>query len=150
MCEELRRKGWASLKGPKQKGIGLETGTFWDSLESPTVWTVLVLWGRGCFIVAGLSTESVVLVSIRTGRDSFPVWRNVSLSWLRERIGKSPCSSSDLHHWELGGRWEGWLEGWRHLKPGKRSMKLWKTFNLSLIVCLPQLLSKSYFAERQF
>ena len=42
-AKEIRRKGCVFLKGPKQKGIGSETGTFWGSLEIPTIWTILVL-----------------------------------------------------------------------------------------------------------
>ena len=34
----------------------------------------------GCFIVVGLSTKSVASVLIRTGIDSYPIWRNVSPS----------------------------------------------------------------------
>ena len=35
-------------------------------------------------------------------------------------------------------------------KPGKWNMRLQKPFYLSLMVCLPQLILKFYFAERQF
>lgn len=48
--------------------------------------------------------------------DSFPLWRVVSLSPLRRRTGKSPCSSLEADHWELRGLWKGWPEGRRCLK----------------------------------
>ena len=35
-------------------------------------------------------------------------------------------------------------------KPRKKSLRLSEPFHLSLIVCLPQLTLKSYFAERLF
>ena len=38
----------------------------------------------------GLNTESVALVTVRAGRKSFPIWRNVFPSQPRGRIGKSP------------------------------------------------------------
>ena len=68
---------------------------------------------QGCFIVVGLSTDNVALVSLRTGRNSSAIWRNVSPSRLRGRIGKSLCTSSEG---ELGGCWKGWLEGGKCLK----------------------------------
>ena len=54
--------------GPKQEEIGAETGTSWGSLEIPAI---LVLWGRGCLRVVGLSTKSVASVSVSTGRECF-------------------------------------------------------------------------------
>ena len=99
-----------------EEGVLGPSPVFPSSIRDATIWSVLVLQGRGCFIVVGSSTKSVALVSARTGRDSSPIWKNVSPSQLRRRIGKRPCSSSEPHHWELGGRWKGWLEGWRHLK----------------------------------
>lgn len=54
----LRRKGCVSLREPKQKEIGSETGTSWGSSGIPTIWTVSMLQGRGCFVVVGLSTEN--------------------------------------------------------------------------------------------
>ena len=35
-------------------------------------------------------------------------------------------------------------------KPRKKSLRLSEPFHLSLIVCLPQLILKSYFAQRLF
>ena len=114
-AEEQRRKRCLSLKGPKQNAVGSEADTSWGSLEIPTIWPALVLRGRGCFMVVELSIERMAPASIRTGRDSSPIWRNVSLNWLRGRIRKSPCSSSELCHWELGEHWKGSLEGQRHV-----------------------------------
>ena len=34
-----------------------------------------------CFTVVGLSTKSVASVLIRTGIDSYPIWRNPEVSW---------------------------------------------------------------------
>ena len=113
-AEELRRKGCILWR--KQKEIGSETGTSWDSLEIPTNWTILELQSRGCFTEVGLSTRSVALVSLRIERASSLIWRNVSAGGSRRRIGKSPCSSLKLHHSKLRGHWKGWLEGWRHLE----------------------------------
>ena len=79
-----------SLKEPKQKGRGSEAEISSCSSEISTTWTILVLQGRGCFIVVGLNTESVALVTVRAGRKSFPIWRNVFPSQPRGRIGKSP------------------------------------------------------------
>lgn len=49
-------------------------------------------------IAVGLSTESVAPVSMRTERDSFPIFRGVSLRQLRGRTGKSTSRSSKPHH----------------------------------------------------
>ena len=101
-AEELRRKGYASLKGPKWKEIGSETGTSWGSLEIP-----LVELCSDCFIVVGLSTESMTSGSVRTKADLSPIWRNVSPGWRRGETGKSPCCFSEYCHWELGRCWKG-------------------------------------------
>ena len=79
----IKEKGYVSLKVSKQERIGSETVTSWGSLEIPTIWAVLVLRGRGTFIVVG------ALVSVWIGRDPFPIWENVSPSQLREKIGKN-------------------------------------------------------------
>lgn len=68
--EWLRRKGAVSLKEPTQKGIGSETGIRWGVLGIPTIWTVLILRGRGYCIAVGLNTESVASMSIRTETNS--------------------------------------------------------------------------------
>lgn len=50
----------------------------------------------------GLNTDSVTPVSIRTVKDSFPVWRVVYLSQLRGRIGRSPCRSLEPQFFRNG------------------------------------------------
>lgn len=45
---------------------------------------------QGLFLVVGLSTNSVALLPVRTGRDLSPIWRDVSPNQLRGRTGKSP------------------------------------------------------------
>ena len=47
--EKLGRKGWVSFKRPKQKGTGSKAGISGGFLEIPTIWIVLVLWGRAGF-----------------------------------------------------------------------------------------------------
>lgn len=47
------------LYGPKPKEIHLEIGIFWDSLEIPIVWALLVLQGMNHFTVVRLRTTSV-------------------------------------------------------------------------------------------
>ena len=46
-----------SLKEPKQRGRGSEAEISSCSSEISTTWTILLLQGRGCFIVVGLNTE---------------------------------------------------------------------------------------------
>lgn len=53
------------FKEPQQKGTGSERESCWSLLEISILWTILLLWGRGCFITVWLSPESVALVSIR-------------------------------------------------------------------------------------
>lgn len=67
------------------KEISSETRISCDSRDLP-----VRTQSRGCFIVVGLSTEHVALMSFRTERDSFPTWRKVSSKQLGGRIGKSP------------------------------------------------------------
>lgn len=86
----------------KQKGMSSERGTSWGLLEMPSIWTVLVFWGRGCFIIMVLNTKNVALVSLRIGRDSSLVWRKVSPSQLKEEMGKIPCNS----FWRIGSKLE--------------------------------------------
>lgn len=45
---------------------------------------------QGLFSVVRLSTNSVALLPIRTGRGLSPIWRDVSPNQLRGRTGKSP------------------------------------------------------------
>ena len=40
---------------------------------------------------------------IKAEKDSFPIWRVVSPSCLRGRIGKNPYSSSESPHWGVRG-----------------------------------------------
>lgn len=47
----------------------------------------------------GLSTKGIAPVPIKAEKDSFPIWRVVSPSCLRGRIGNNPYSSSESHHW---------------------------------------------------
>lgn len=67
-----KEKRGASLKGPRPKGTGSETGISGGLLETPHFlnWFRLV-WGY--LIAVGLSTESAALVSRRGERDPFPV-----------------------------------------------------------------------------
>ena len=65
---------------------------------------------RGCLIVMGLKNKNVAPVSVRTRRDSSPMWRNVSPSQLQERNGKNLYSSFRSCYWESRGCWKGWLE----------------------------------------
>ena len=47
----------------------------------------------------GLSTKGIAPVPIKEEKDSFPIWRVVSPSCLRGRIGENPYSSSESPHW---------------------------------------------------
>ena len=109
--EELWRKGCVCFKGPKWKEISSEIRLSCDSRGLP-----VRTQSRGCFIVAGLSTESVTPMSVRTERDSLPTCRNVSSSQFWGGIEKSPCSSLEAQHWELRECWKGQWEGGRHQK----------------------------------
>ena len=91
---------------PKQKKIVLEIGTCWDILENPIIWTSLLLWGKVCLMIAGISTKSGAPVSISTERDWFLIWRVDFPNCLNGRIGESPCSSSESHLCGLGGHWK--------------------------------------------
>ena len=91
--EELWRKGCVCFKGPKWKEISSEIRLSCDSRGLP-----VRTQSRGCFIVAGLSTESVTPMSVRTERDSLPTCRNVSSSQFWGGIEKSPCSSLEAQH----------------------------------------------------
>ena len=64
-----------------------------------------------------MSIEFVALISLWTGRDSSPIWRNVFSSWLRGKIGKisSPYRSQNPLG-ELGVYWKDWLEVTKVLK----------------------------------
>lgn len=95
---ELRKKGEYLLKG-------LNKGNR-DRDRSVTIWAVLLLYG------AGLCTESVAAVAMRTDRHSFPIWRVVSVNQLEERIGTRPCSASEPSPWGLGKPRKDWLEDW--------------------------------------
>lgn len=46
----------------------------------------------------GLSTKGPAPEPIKAEKDSFPIWREVSPSCLRGRIGKNLSSSSESHH----------------------------------------------------
>lgn len=89
--EELRGKGCGgSLEGPKQKKIGLETGrNLLKLIRDPIIWIVSIP-RQGVLYSSGTEHGDIAPVSFRTGKDSFPVWRNVSLSRLREGIWRSP------------------------------------------------------------
>ena len=56
-----------------------------------------------------LSTESAALELIRVGRGAPPVWRRVSPSPLRGRLGRAPAvpQSADIKNWEGAGK-NGW------------------------------------------
>ena len=58
MNKDRGSKERVSFKEPKQKGISSETKPSWGSLDIPASYTVLVLGGRDCFIMVGLSTKS--------------------------------------------------------------------------------------------
>ena len=55
-------------------------------------------------------------MSVRTGRNLYPIWRNISPSRLRWIFGKSSCSFSEPHQQGLGGCWKDLSEGQRCLK----------------------------------
>ena len=77
---EGRRKGCVSRKGAKQIGMGSSTGNSWK--EIPTIWTVLVLWGRGCFRAVGSSIESVA-----------PGLEKKKKVWLQGQLGPEEINS---------------------------------------------------------
>lgn len=83
---ELRRKGCVFLKGLSEtEHLRLIREPHHLNCFSTPKWELLYI------IVVELSTQSRVPASIRTGSDSSPTCRNVSLRQLRGRIGKSPC-----------------------------------------------------------
>lgn len=87
--EELRRKGCASLKGLKQKGIGLET-EFFRFIRDPHYIKCFSTLRQNLCKTEGLSIEGVSAVSIRIVE--------IFSKQLRGRIGKSLCSSLKPHH----------------------------------------------------
>ena len=89
--EELRGKGCGgSLEGPKQKKIGLETGrNLLTLIRDPIIWIVSIP-RQEVLYSSGTEHGDIAPVSFRTGKDSSPIWRNVSPSRLREGIWRSP------------------------------------------------------------
>lgn len=76
--EGLRREGCGSVKGPKQKEQGQKQSC--RGLFQTHCLSCFVAPGRGSSLVA----------SLRTGEYSFPVWRGLSLSRLREGFEQAP------------------------------------------------------------
>ena len=89
--EELRGKGYGVfLEGPKQKKIGLGIGRkLLKLIRDFIIWTVSTP-RQGVLYSSGTEHGDIAPVSVRTEKDSSPVWRNVSPSRLRESIWRSP------------------------------------------------------------
>ena len=77
--EELRGEGCGgSLEGPKQKKRGLETGrNLLKLIRDPIIWIVSIQ-RQGVLYSSGTEHGDIAPVSVRTGKDSFSIWRNVS------------------------------------------------------------------------
>ena len=120
-AERLRREVWVSLRGLNEK----EQVQRQDPVEVPQR---PPLFGSLSCSEAGAALPQLNWeCGSGAKRNSFPIWRVVFLSWWRGRVGKNPCGSSEARWWWSGGRWKGWLEGWRYL----RHLHLWQSFSQS-------------------